>query len=453
MFEKLLAILPYNPGVAHQLRFYAKRMHEEAAIRRIGLVFIVLTFFIQFFAVLSPPQPTVADSDNNMVSGGISSAENAASICRNNTKHYQGILAFYGITCYDLAIATTTTLTSTGNNYFSMGWNKQDNIKDHPVDVNGLTLYYRDLSAFDTGSSSKYTALHVHSGYTGKSFYILYNCGNLVSIGPPVPYTPPTPPPPPVRPTPPPTPSPTPTPPPPPVTRPCPYDSHLLSTDVKCVPCQYNGSILASDTLCKPCDAAISSTDSLACVVVSKTASNVTTGLADANNSTANAGDVINYTLYAKNNGKDKVKGYVFSENLSDVMDYADLTDLHGGTLDTTNTKIVTWPKVDIAAGQTATVKITVTVKNPIPQTPVSTSDPSHFDLTMVNVYGNVIIIHLPGSPAKTIETATTALPNTGPGTSLFLTALVVMAAGYFYGRARLLARESEIAIKEAATA
>ncbi len=58
MFEKLLAVLPYNPSLAHQMRFYAGRMREEAGIRRIGLIFMVLTFFVQFFAVLSPPQST-----------------------------------------------------------------------------------------------------------------------------------------------------------------------------------------------------------------------------------------------------------------------------------------------------------------------------------------------------------------------------------------------------------
>jgi hypothetical protein len=70
----------------------------------------------------------------------------------------------------------------------------------------------------------------------------------------------------------------------------------------------------------------------------------------------------------------------------------------------------------------------------------------------MTNVYGNTINIKVPGSVTKTIETATTtSLPNTGPGTSLFLAASIVMIAGYFYGRARLLARESELALKEGA--
>jgi len=72
----------------------------------------------------------------------------------------------------------------------------------------------------------------------------------------------------------------------------------------------------------------------------------------------------------------------------------------------------------------------------------------------MTNVYGNAINIKLPASPVKTIEVATTTtLPNTGPGTTLFIAASLVIMTGYFYSRSSLLARESEIAIKETATA
>ncbi|MEK7059679.1 MAG: hypothetical protein AAB971_02905 [Patescibacteria group bacterium] len=454
MFEKLLAILPYNPGIAHELRFYAKRMHEEAAIRRTGLVFIILTFFVQFFAVLSPPQPTVAAADNSLVSGGISSAGDARQYCDNNTRHFKTILEHYGITCYNVATGDMMTINSGARDYYSMGWNPQgatNNVtgkrtNETPIRIPGLdTLYMRKLNSWDSASSAPYKALRVTSGYTGTTYYLIVGCGNLVSVGLPTPYVKPTPTPPP-----PPAPTPTtPTPPPPPA--PCPYDSKLLKTDAACKPCPYNGSILDSSPLCKPCDSSLSSQDAVACVVVSKTASNVTTGLADANNSTAKAGDAITYTLYAKNNGKAKVKQYTFQENLSDIMDYADPTDLHGGSID--NNKLVTWPTTNIEAGQTASVKITVTVKNPIPQTPASAGDPNHFDLAMVNVYGNTITIHLPGSPVKTIEGAATTLPNTGPGTSLLLTATVVIIAGYFYGRARLLSRESELAIQGVANA
>ena len=199
----------------------------------------------------------------------------------------------------------------------------------------------------------------------------------------------------------------------------------------------------------------MSSADSLACIVPHKKASNITAGISDANGTTANAGDVINYTLSVTNNGKADVKAFIFAENLSDVLDYADPTDLHGGTIDTEGQ--VTWPAENIPAGATVKHEITVKVKAEIPQTPASNSDPDHFDLNMVNVYGDTVDIKLPGSPIKTLETVTagptTALPNTGPGTNMFIIGMIVLLAGYFYFRSKLLAKESALAVQEMAGA
>lgn len=477
MFEKLLSVLPYNPGLAHQLSFYSRRMREEAAIRRIGVVFLVLAFMVQFMAVLSPPQPTSASSNNDLINGGVSSIADAARNCRNNVQHYGNIMNFYGISCSDIAAANSVSLNSASfsNQLYSMGRlsygtrnaNTGKLTNETPVNITGAgTLYVRHLSSFDGGSSSTYRALKFKSSTTGKTFYILYSCGNLVSVGIPsgvtkvvtkepggAAITLPTPKPTP-KPTPTPTPKPVPTPTPTPTPTPkCIYNSSLPANSPLCFqPCQYNNAIASSSPDCKPCDKSVSSQDSLACIAVSKAASNITAGLSDADNTTANPGDIIVYTLYAKNNGKAAVKDFTFQENLSDVMDYADTVDLHGGSLSTD--LVVSWPAETIAAASTASHQITVKVKSPVPQTPTGSSDPAHFDLVMTNVYGNAVNIKLPGSPAKTVETVTTStLPNTGPGTSLIVAASIVVFGGYFYGRARLLAEESNLAVQESIAA
>lgn len=604
MFEKILAILPYNPSLVHQMSFYARRMREEAAIRRIGLIFMVLTFMIQFFAVLSPPQPTVAANDNSLISGGISSAADAKRNCVNNVRHYGDIVAYYGITCAEIGQAQTVTINSTdqGSQLFSMGHNPQgprninSGIITHEVPVNvpdAGTLYFRSLHSFDTRGSSSYQALKLKSSVTGRTFWILFNCGNLVAVGVPVPVQPckynrnlaanspkcvppcqynrtlaadspkcfqpcqynkelkagspecfqpckydktipansskcvapckydktiaanspkcyaPCPVPgktglPQSSPQ---------------CTEPCPYNNAIAASSPQCFPpcqynpalsanspdcvapvapcqynnallsdspdctppcqfnstiaasspqcfppcqynhsisadstdcfppCQYNSGIASSDANCKPCDKGTSAQDTIACIAVHKTAANITTGIANADGTTANAGDVITYTLYAENSAKDTVKGFTFEENLSDVLDYADATDLHGGTIDKDN--VVSWPAVNIAAGTSATVQVTIKVKDPIPQTPPDPNDPSHFDLVMTNVYGNTINIKLPGNPVTAIEATATTLPNTGPGTGLFFAAVIVIIGGYFYGRARLLEKESILAVQE----
>lgn len=438
MFEKLLSLVPYNPGLVPQLAFYSRRMREEASIRRTGTIFLVIAFFIQFFAVLSPPQSSVAGTPNDIINGGVSSIADARAKCVADTQGFQRILHYYGISCTRFDSARIFTLDKGKPDYnsmYSMG-RKTSAGHDTPVNIpgEGNKVYWRSINTWQTKS---WRTIHVMN-QDGKNFYIIMDCGNPVTAGIPSPsplkekvsgpitsttYTPaptPAPKPTPAAPTPAP---PAPTPPTPTPTPPTPE---------------------------VPCEKTISSSNLDACIQVSKSAANVTSGLADANNSTANAGDVITYTLYGKNTGEKTVKDYIFEENMLDVLAYADVSDLHGGTMDTGS--VVRWPAIDIKADESRSVQITVRVKDPIPQTPSAPSDTLHYDLMMTNVYGNAINIKLPGSPAKQVEVAAAALPNTGPGETLAVAAVIVILAGYFYSRASLLARESKIAVKEAAS-
>ncbi|HET7319997.1 MAG TPA: hypothetical protein VFI84_00245 [Candidatus Saccharimonadales bacterium] len=554
MFEKLLANLPYNPSLVHQLGFYAKRMRREESIRRTGLVFLVLAFLVQFFAVLNPPQPTVADSVNDLINNGISSASNpaayAATFCKDNTRHYKDILVYYGITCAEVANAGTVTIKSTDydNQLYSMGWkdikstfNGKKTYQQSVTIPNAGTLYWRKLSVWDTIPFSTYKALKIPATAKHGTFWILYNCGNLVHIKVPSPYVPPAP----VTP---------PPPPPPPVSLACSnlvmnyednqtvqfgsavivrgqaasanvqtgqtadmrYDyvdtatNKVLSSQTSlkvpfvgstaddtqthtftasksgtfaiklivssgniqlaagsgagnCIkhfsvaqPCIYNSALSADSPECKPCDTAVSSQDTLACLVLHKSANDTTAGWTVDNDEvkTANPGDSITYTLTTKNDGKAAIKQYTVQEDMSDVLDYTAkdangnyVIDLHGGTMDSNG--LVSWPTIDYAPGATVTHQITIQVANPIPATPVSASDASRFDLLLTNTYNNTINIKVPAPVTKQIETSVAALPNTGPGSSLVLIGAIVIVAGYFFARARLLADESMIAVRQ----
>ncbi len=125
-------------------------------------------------------------------------------------------------------------------------------------------------------------------------------------------------------------------------------------------------------------------------------------------------------------------------------MDYADITDAHGGTLDD-KTKIISWPAIDIKAGQTVTKLLTVKIKDPIPDTPISSSDPLHFDHRMTNVYGDTVIVNLPGNVVTLTQTVNGKLINTGPGTSVIAIVSLTVIVGYFFARSRLLSEEIDI--------
>lgn len=429
MFEKIIANLPYNPKVIRDLGFYARRIRRESSLRRLGLLFIVLAFFVQFYAVISPPQPSLAASTNDMINGGFSSVSELVADCTANLKQYQTTLSYYGISCNDLSFGQTVSLVSTSYNkqLFSMGWNPQGATNvitnkptdEQPVNIPGIVspLYWRYLWSWDSASYSTYQAVKVTSNLTGKTYFILYTCGNLVSVGLPTPYTPP--------------PTPTPAPAPTPKPSPCPYDSSVASSSAACIPCKES----------------LSSSDTVACLQYSKTAEDITQGWNDANGKTAQAGDIITYTLTAYNSGKGEVKSFIMQDDLSYVLDYATILADNHASLGTND--IISWPAENIQPGGAETNSVTVKVMNPIPSTAPSSSDPEYYDHIMTNVYGNTVNIYLPSSAVATLATTTAGLPNTGPGTTLFIAAIIVVFAGYFFARTKLLVRETSIAIED----
>ncbi|MHB1864995.1 MAG: DUF7927 domain-containing protein [Candidatus Saccharimonadales bacterium] len=537
MFEKLLSALPFNPGVVQQMSFYAKRMRHEESIRRIGLVFIVFAFLIQFFAFASPPKSTSAASPNDLIDGGFSSAAQAASDCQSNIENYGTILSYYGITCSRVASANTITINSDdwNGNLWSMGRDPAAIAGESPVNIPGLgyPLYERYLKGWDSpGTSSTYQALNVTSP-GGQTFLLLYNCGNLTSVGVPQPVQQP------------------------PnlsiskttvpgspeantsvspgqtlgyriyfnnsggsatnvaiddpqpanttfstfspstaniagfsggathwgfYSMPAGSTNWYVDTYYKVNNNVPNGTLICntasieasgispinSNQVCvtvevntpptptptpppksptPTCEQQLSSENQSACITVTKSAKNVTENINDANGTTAHAGDVIEYTLTAKNNGSSTVNQYIFEDSLAYVLDYATLTQSNGGTLSSSNE--ISWPGVNITAGKTLSKQFEVTIDNPIPETPTSTSDPNYFNLKMTNIYGNTITINLPPTVVSAVQTTTTTLPNTGPGDSVIIGAVVLAIAGFFFYRSRLLAKESRIAVTE----
>lgn len=453
MFEKLLANLPYNPNLTKQISFYARRMRHEESIRRTGLVFIVLAFMVQFFAFMSPPAATTAYSSSDMINGGISSKADAVSACRQNVKNYGDALSNFGVRCSDIADSSITSVRSTdfNNQLFSMSWLPYGQTNPHsgkPTDETAYnltavaeTMYARRLISADTIPFSTYQVLK-GTNKDGHTFFIMFGCGNLMTVGTPnisVEYGVGH------------------------VTTPavghvemCALDNSIPKDSKRCKPCKYDSSVLADSPKCKPCKGG-GSNDAQACIVEHKTAANRTQGIANADGTTAKPNDIIVYTLFAENTGKAAVKDFAMQENLSDVLDYATVTDLHGGKQSKRN--VITWPSEAIKPGSTLTHKISVRVQGTLSNSTPTATDPYHFDHVMTNVYGNAVNIKLPITTPGTLApiTSTTvssseALPNTGPGSGLVLAGSIVVVAGYFFARARLLVDESMILVQEATT-
>ncbi len=221
----------------------------------------------------------------------------------------------------------------------------------------------------------------------------------------------------------------------------CPNVEGIQGSTSECDVCKNIDGEQSDESMCKPCDRATSENDPSVCLIYQKTASNTTQKIDNADGTTAAAGDVIEYSLAVTNTGKVRVNDFVVEEDITDILQYADVESLHGGKLG--ENSVVTWPKTDIEDGKTITKKLTIKIKDPIPDSPISSSDPSSFDLTLTNVYkGQTVNILLPQSIVKTTEQITRTIPNTGPGSSLAITFGITMVAGYLFARSRLLTKE-----------
>ncbi len=477
------------------------------------VLLILAMFIQVFAVISPPQSSVSASPENDLINGGFTTRDQAVLHCIDSNKDFGKILDHYNITCGDVGQAETVPLKSTDHErrLYSMGRKPYGLAGEQPVNIegaNGGRVWMRYLWSWDSGGPSPYQAL---SGVNkdGLRFFILYNCGNLVFIGIP-PVNPPPPPPPPAElsctnlmmsvadgarvklgsqvsirgqasgknlpkgqkvdmyyeyvnaannkvigrasetgigfrdnvandPT-----------------------SHSFAANtagqfVFRLTVKYNGGKVAKGSAAgdcvkrikvqKACDESGSIKDIEDCIDIHKRAKNITQNVANANGTVAKPGDVIEYSLVAENTANITIPKFVIQENISDILDYADVTSLNGGRLGTGS--IVSWPAVSIKAKSSVTKKITVKVKNPLPATPRSTSDPGRFDMVMTNVYGDTVTIKLPPSITKQTELVTGELPKTGPGTSLAIGFALTTMVGYFFARSRLMAKELDIVRKD----
>lgn len=182
----------------------------------------------------------------------------------------------------------------------------------------------------------------------------------------------------------------------------------------------------------------------------SKVASNVTQKLDQQQTliKKANAGDVIEYNLVISNSFDYDRQDVIITDSIADILEYADIDraflSQQGGIFDTQE-KSVSWPSETIRAKSTVTKTFRVTVKRDLPATNQPSSLTTSYDCKVSNKFGNQIDITINCPKIKSAEYITTTLPKTGPGTSVALLGTVVIVAGYFYARSRLLSKEMSI--------
>ncbi len=395
MFVKLVSNLSFSPGLSSQLTYYLRRLSKENLTRRLAVVFGVLLLGLQMVAIASPAEATVQCSDNDFIRCGLNRTNPTqahADLVRIWDQNSDGgghggfreVFDRFGIGRENLVAMGAVIINSRDHSLRSIGRQAHSSL-DVQYNIAGNVIFWRPL--YTWGDNLNYPALR-GTNRAGQTFYVLTGCGNLVTTFPPVGAPPPPPPPPPAKPVPIPT-------------------SPSLS--------RYK----AAQNMTK----------------LSETGQPT-----NADNSFARPGDTIEYTLTTINQGNGSQESYQPTEDISDILEYADLLDPRGAKLKDPGT--LEWAKAKIDPGQTLINQFTVQVKSPLPTTPKSTSDPESFDLRMDNVYGNEIKIPLEVPAPKQIETAAAALPQSGAGTNLIILLAVVSLIVYFYARNRQLITE-----------
>jgi LPXTG-motif cell wall-anchored protein len=484
MFKEIVSQLSLSPSAMSQLAFYARRLKQERITRTFSAIAAVLVVGLQFSIIAAPPAPSNAASPGDIIHGGIVSRDDLLNQY-DKSSELRALYTYMGITRSDLAATKTTNVNSKDHTLNSLSRVAHES-GEGSMTVGSNTYYYRPLFHADTGSfkttGSSYKVLQGTSSRDHREFAVMFLCGNIIFHN-----TPPAPTPTP-KPTPKPTVKPTPTPTPVPTkTLVCGYltgDTHegdfplpvnftgtgvvtnqtiteyqftfgdgaaanqagatVAHTYIK--PGTYTASLKVKGSSGKvsapaaACTYTVTVTAPPVSFTKNKSAMNVTQSI-DATTKPARGGDVITYTLTTKNTGK-SAQDYSVVEHIEDVLEYADVT-VPNGAVQTTG--VLTWPAVTIQPGATLTKTFTVKVKNPIPDTPVGTSDKFSYDLRMDNVYGNSVQVTLEPTFAKQVEGASTELPQTGSGSTSVIVMIFAILALFFYFRNRQLVTEVRI--------
>jgi len=184
MFRRIINNLAVNPSSLNQFVFYSKRLKKEQSIRTIGVVLMIMSLFVQLIAAAIPAEKSFAAGANDIVQTEIRNLDHLVSICKTNAQ-VRAIYARFGANCDQIATAKQKTISASGANYWSIGRNplSQYNISSDEwgevaVKVGGETIYQRPLRAW---GPSSYVAYEFQAN--GKTYWILKDCGNLVTIG------------------------------------------------------------------------------------------------------------------------------------------------------------------------------------------------------------------------------------------------------------------------------
>ena len=214
----------------------------------------------------------------------------------------------------------------------------------------------------------------------------------------------------------------------------CPLNPGLPINDPNCQPCPGDPTLWVKDEDCA------------AKVIRTKKATNLTAG-AVADTVLAKASDRIEYTLTARNEGKDATT-FNMEDSLIDLLEYSSLYDRGGGTLNE-ETKLLSWSDVTLQPGEEQTRTYVIQMQSKISPMPRGASDPTSHDSRMINTFGNSVEVNVDCPTPKVVEQVVPELPKTGPTENMIFGGVLAAIVTFLYFRTRQLDKEVRLIRRE----
>ncbi|HEX5456584.1 MAG TPA: hypothetical protein VFW77_04435 [Candidatus Saccharimonadales bacterium] len=194
MINRLISSLSFNPSLVEELSLYGKKLRREQPIRLIGFVIIILSLLLQLIAANMSSEKSLNASDNDIISGGITTKSEILSAWDNPGTQAAEIYGKFGVTRKDIADIPgnrpNARIKSEASNFWIAGRSSltgYSNSEQQEIAIStaGPTIFLRPLRAWDTdGRTSVYEAFMGHNSTTGEAFWISASGGNYIQNGP-----------------------------------------------------------------------------------------------------------------------------------------------------------------------------------------------------------------------------------------------------------------------------
>ena len=387
MFRKLVANLSFSPSLVGELGFYAKQLKREETIRLYGLLGAIVLLALQILITAYPAESANTAHANDLLYGGFHDKNELLEKYDRNEQNFQDILSSFTIPRSAVESAKLDIVVS--NTTLST-------VGRLPLFTHSPSEQSRTYAKESGGSGSIYvTPLSLHDGgHTAMRYPALV--GNtatgerfaiIQSSGNLV-----------VK-----------------ATSP---DESTKCQDVSCDPgLEYQSSVV-NTTQNRPADT-----------------------------THARPSDRITYQLHTKNISNEDITTTLTTQ-LRDVLEYADVIDTNGGTLDTSSGTI-SWPPSTIAPSETVTKNISMRMQPHLTATARGLSYPTSHDCALNSGYGNTATVYVACPFPKYIEATASSMPHAPATLPLTASSILVLVTGFFYLRARQQREEIRLIRKD----